>query len=968
MCTKCLAHTNGQILALCQRWLGSLSKGRQVEMSEGVLGIPKKAFLYGSPSRNEDHSKKKSLPYQSGTKIRKRPVITKTGVQKNKVLGLPPNSLDFKQLHKSSLVNNNLLKFRKVRQTKGTPRDLWTLSPTNQSMSELMAFSFKKEPKEKKNFMSIPTHLTVENASYWGERDDDLWKKYLKDLENYSYDLHTHNRLVEMTASNREAACETYSNLSRYKPKESMLEYLMSKMDDENLNLRDPIDKSLNREKIRETPPPENMPPNTLPTLAQFKNRPTSAPALMLPRSRFNVINFSPNSSDRSTFISPTTTTDHRNRYNRDSFSPYLSDANHVNECYDFQDLEPPMSTIIHKSTLNKRSRLTLHDRWTDHLLELFEVFESQNDTPNSLKSLNEYKSEENKIVHYVLNKLVEHCFVYGLRQRFMLIRSEFSNLCLEYMLTLSQAREQVLINRCQSSECSRTFIDKFYAKHLHSQVLKRAFLSWRQLTYLKRRYLQSTNRYVLKYIKSVAHKRFAALRHLVADSQASKRQVALNNKTLLDNRMLKDKILHFEGEINFRKREKQSGEKELLLLENEVDFMQTEIENSKDSIEEYNSMLEQLHAFRHRRKIESDAKIQKLKSIYQNLQSKKLKRVAKLAVLHRRLMNRQLRKTRKKRTKKRKKLKFKEKLTPSRQLVTFNESRPIPSYVSNLDIWRKLTRSTEFYVVKDSSLKRFVSDYEKTVQLSLMVEASNSESSCDTTSLMVCDDSPEIAYFKLQALFSKVITKRIKIKFSDKLSPKTFSPVDIALRYESLGNFAIAIKSKNMIIRPENEKPNLPNVENEGVPSPYHLIAECKAGNKQTQKQVLAIAFAVKDKYHNAVHEWLKKDTISQWIDKCKEISMEGIANRSSTLPNFPLKRQLLGYLNSSPVCHRRNELQPAFLNSEDEIATNNDSDSMEDADEMGNDIETKRHSMLEAIGTTAAFHPQGKVQQNVY
>ena len=94
----------------------------------------------------------------------------------------------------------------------------------------------------------------------------------------------------------------------------------------------------------------------------------------------------------------------------------------------------------------------------------------------------------------------------------------------------------------------------------------------------------------------------------------------------------------------------------------------------------------------------------------------------------------------------------------------------------------------------------------------------------------------------------------------------------------------------------------------------------------------------------------------------------MEGIANRSSTLPNFPLKRQLLGYLNSSPVCHRRNELQPAFLNSEDEIATNNDSDSMEDADEMGNDIETKRHSMLEAIGTTAAFHPQGKVQQNVY
>ena len=98
---------------------------------------------------------------------------------------------------------------------------------------------------------------------------------------------------------------------------------------------------------------------------------------------------------------------------------------------------------------------------------------------------------------------------------------------------------------------------------------------------------------------------------------------------------------------------------------------------------------------------------------------------------------------------------------------MTFNESRPIPSYVSNLDIWRKLTRSTEFYVVKDSSLKRFVSDYEKTVELSLMVEASNSESSCDTTSLMVCDDSPEIAYFKLQALFSKVNDQKNELKLN---------------------------------------------------------------------------------------------------------------------------------------------------------------------------------------------------------
>ena len=96
-------------------------------MSEGLIGIPKKAFVYGSPSRNEGHSKKKkSLPYQSGTQMIKRLVKKKIGGQKNKaskVLAIPPNSLDFKQLPKSSLVDNNLLRFRKVRQTKGSPRD-----------------------------------------------------------------------------------------------------------------------------------------------------------------------------------------------------------------------------------------------------------------------------------------------------------------------------------------------------------------------------------------------------------------------------------------------------------------------------------------------------------------------------------------------------------------------------------------------------------------------------------------------------------------------------------------------------------------------------------------------------------------------------------------------------------------------------------------------------------------------------
>ena len=70
-------------------------------------------------------------------------------------------------------------------------------------MSDLMAFSFKKEPKEIHENVPAPIHLTVPTASYWKERDDPLWKKYIKDLKEYSYDLHNHNRRVEMMASNR---------------------------------------------------------------------------------------------------------------------------------------------------------------------------------------------------------------------------------------------------------------------------------------------------------------------------------------------------------------------------------------------------------------------------------------------------------------------------------------------------------------------------------------------------------------------------------------------------------------------------------------------------------------------------------------------------------------------------------------------------------------------------------------------
>ena len=929
-------------------------------MPRSFIGVPKKPFVYGSPSRNEGHLKDRPFPQKSGANVIKRLGKTAPDGVKSKMsnsLAIPPNSLDFKQLRKSSLADNNLLRFRKIRQTKGTPRDLWTSSPTNQSMSELMAFSFKKEPKEKKRVGSIPTHLTVENSSYWGERDDDLWKKYLKDLENYSYDLHEHNKIVEMTASNREIAHDTYSELSGHEPKESMLEYLMSKMDDENPNVQNSIGQSLNPGKKRETLQPERIPPTTLPTIAQPRHRPTSAPALVIPRSRLNVSKFSPNSSERSVLISPTNM-EGRNYYNGHSSSPHSPDANHQNECYDFNDTEPPISTIIHRSTLNKRSRLTLHDRWSDHLLELFEAFETQTKTPNSLKSLYEYKSKENKIVHYVLSKLVDHCSVYELRQRFILIRSSFSNLCLEYMLTLAQAHEQVLINRCQSSECTSTFIDTFYSKHLNKQMLKRAFLSWRHSIYLRRRYIQCTSQYVSKYIKSTTHKRFVALRYLVADAQVSKRQVAQNNKTFSSNRMLKDKILYFDHEIDLRKREKQSGEKELLLLENEIDFAQTEIENSKDNIEEYKTMLKQMQTSYNRQKMESDAKLKRLKSFFQNLQLKKQEKVTTLAVLHRKLMNRQLSNAKKKTKKKRRKVKLQEKSTPMNPLCASTGSRPIPTLVSNMDIWKQMTRSTEFYVVNDSRLNDFVSDYEKTAQLTFMIATSNNEVKFDSAPLMVCNDSPEIAYFKLQALFSKVVTKKIKIKFADKASLKTFSPVDIALRFETLGNFAITIKSKNMVIRPDNGESNFsPHTESKGVLSPFHLIGERKNGKKKTQKQVLAIIFAVKDKYHNATQQWLKSCAISRWIDECRRLDCAGKDKTPSVASIFPLKKHILRYLNSAPVCKLSDKLQSAFPNSEDEGGTNDDSDSMEDEDEL-----------VAPEDTAEAFPPQSKVEQNVY
>ena len=215
-------------------------------MSESLLQLPKEPFYAGSPSRkerksnnnvnnnnnnvNEKNNNNNNKPPLSPTKNVNINIDNKNG----KVIPIQPNSLDFKDLSPSSLIDNNLLMFRKVRQSKGTPRGLWTSSPTNSNMSDLMAFSFKKEPKEEHTKVSTPTYLTVPIASYWGERKDDLWLKYVKDLKAYSYDLHAHNRKVEQIASNRKNIDWSNSiNIddNQYlESKSSMVEYLMSKM------------------------------------------------------------------------------------------------------------------------------------------------------------------------------------------------------------------------------------------------------------------------------------------------------------------------------------------------------------------------------------------------------------------------------------------------------------------------------------------------------------------------------------------------------------------------------------------------------------------------------------------------------------------------------------------------------------------------------------------------------------------
>jgi hypothetical protein len=117
-----------------------------------MLGLPKQPFYPGSPSRLEkeahekvygdvqkskkNSSNKLQFSRQSSSpveglvsNIRGRVQLQKIknglnnseskSKRMSKTISIQPNSLDFKDLNPSSLLDNNLLMFRKVRQSKG---------------------------------------------------------------------------------------------------------------------------------------------------------------------------------------------------------------------------------------------------------------------------------------------------------------------------------------------------------------------------------------------------------------------------------------------------------------------------------------------------------------------------------------------------------------------------------------------------------------------------------------------------------------------------------------------------------------------------------------------------------------------------------------------------------------------------------------------------------------------------------
>jgi hypothetical protein len=800
-------------------------------------------------------------------------------------------------------------------------------------MSDLMAFSFKKEPKEIHEKTPTPIHLTVPTASYWKERDDPLWKKYVNDLKKYSYDLHNHNRRVEMMASNRTdmdwSNSNKVSNTYLKSDKSSMVEYLMSKMDHPPSSMSETVihsansdsdrkllDLSLhlqnashNNNQIAKQKKKDNISTIKLPKVIRYNNRPVSAPPLLriIESQHFNQNGHHKcDSSDRTTSIDFNNSREGYHTHNIvHNQCGHLIELDETIYYYDFRDKEPPLSKVIRRSTLNLRSKLRLHDRWTDHLLEQFEMFAINNVSPDNLKSLEQYKSKEHSVTEYVLNCLVEHCVLYELKQRLILIRETFLNLRLEQKLFLTQHKEKILTARYQLFECISKYVNSFYDRRINSTITKTAFLLWRKCVRLKKMYVKSAKKYAVKHIKTQYHLRFLRLKYLTGDVQSSKRQMMRNDATGRDNKRLSEKLNQLNVKIKENQRKKKQENNSIMLLNGDKKFLGIDLEETRDAYDKYCKLLNESKETDKSFSCTAEMEIKKLEAKYKNVLRKKKEKLIALSLYQRKITNqnivaqikfekKMMKRKKSKKSKSRKALPTLSLLKDKRQEITLRETSLIPSKLEN-NIWDTLKASTEFYVARNNStLKAIAKSLFLDLNVGHMIGASSNNlnnKGMRDNSFMVLGDHFRIGYFKLQALFSKKITKYIMIKFCDESSAKKFSPLDIKLKYKNRNKFEISIESSKVIIKPFNEHIYSESTINYSNRFPYNFIAQVKVKKKIVIKPVIAMIFAVKDKYRHSIHDWLKSDSISCWLDDCKKALLE---NPKLTLANLPFKQQI--------------------------------------------------------------------------
>ena len=133
-------------------------------------------------------------------------------------------------------------------------------------------------------------------------------------------------------------------------------------------------------------------------------------------------------------------------------------------------------------------------------------------------------------------------------------------------------------------------------------------------------------------------------------------------------------------------------------------------------------------------------------------------------------------------------------------------------------------------------------------------------------------------------------------IKYCDDAPAKKFLPIDIKLKYDNRDKFEIAIQSNKLIIKPFNEHAySIKKSNNDDRAYPYNLITEFKIKKKTVLKPVIALMFAVKDKYYHNISTWLQSDAIACWLYDCEQLLIEKGGDPKLKLPNLQFKPQIL-------------------------------------------------------------------------